>query len=75
MLCKYKNIFGEPKKGVHKYRFLNMAAVDLILTVFLAILISYYSKKNFIIVFFILIIISILVHKIFCVNTTLTDIF
>jgi hypothetical protein len=75
MLCKYKNIFGEPKKGVHKYRFFGMAAVDLFLTILLAILIAYFYKKNVIIVFFILIIISILVHKLFCVDTTLTNIF
>jgi hypothetical protein len=75
MLCKYKNIFGEPGKGVHSYRFMNMAGVDLFLTIFLAIIIAYFSKKNVIIVFFILIVLSIFVHKIFCVETTLTKIF
>jgi len=27
MLCKYKNALGEPKKGVHSYRVLNLAIV------------------------------------------------
>ena len=29
---KYRNILGEPGKGVHRFRFLNSAVVDYILT-------------------------------------------
>ena len=35
-LCIYKDIFGIPKKGVHKYRIFNIAFVDLLLTILLA---------------------------------------
>jgi len=31
-LCKYKNYFGEPGKGVHSYRIFNIAMVDVIQT-------------------------------------------
>ena len=33
---KYKNILGELGKGVHRFRFLNSAVVDYILTTFLS---------------------------------------
>ena len=39
MFCKYKNILGEPKKGLHNYRFLGVAVVDLLLTILLAYII------------------------------------
>ena len=41
-LCKYKNSLGIPGKGVHSYRFLDLAIVDVIMTIIGAILISYF---------------------------------
>ena len=74
-LCKYRNLFGKPGKGVHSLRVLNVAVVDLGATILLAVLISWYFKKNFLLnflfVFLILMIIAIIVHRIFCVNTSL----
>jgi len=32
-LCKYKDIFGKPNTGAHKYRFLGVAIIDVILTI------------------------------------------
>jgi len=72
-LCKYSNIFGKPKEGVHKHRFLGFASVDLFATLLVSYLISLKIKKSIIYIFLILIIISIIVHRIFCVNTTLTS--
>ena len=45
-LCKYKNIFGEPGKGVHKKRIpiLNIAFIDTLLTVIGAWFIYKYFK-------------------------------
>ena len=37
MLCDYKNILGEPNKGLHKYRIFNIAIVDVLLTIVLLI--------------------------------------
>ena len=35
-LQKYKNIFGKPGKGIHRFRICNIVIVDVILTFFLA---------------------------------------
>ena len=42
LLCPYKDIFGQPKRGVHKYRLFGLAFVDLLLTFIGAILLAYY---------------------------------
>lgn len=73
-LCKYSNVFGAPGEGSHKYRIGGLAAVDLIATAGLAFLLTRFAvrKKDFIsffIVFIILILVGILAHEAFCVNT------
>jgi fatty-acid desaturase len=68
---KYKNIFGKEGEGAHSIRFLNLAIVDVILTVIGALLISYFIKVNFFIIFIILMLIAIILHRLFCVNTTI----
>jgi len=72
LLCPYKDILGKPNTGVHSYRILNIAIVDVIATLLLAIIISFISKQNVLLIFCILIIISLFIHKLFCVDTTLT---
>ena len=75
-LCKYKDIFGKPGEGAHKYRIFNIAIVDVILTIILGIVIHrialYFNVKIcvwwFILAMFILGIIS---HRLFCVKTTI----
>lgn len=74
-LCEYRYIFGKEKKGVHSYRFLDIAIVDTLLTFILSLAISYYFKINLIFVFVLLIILSVVIHRIFCVDTTLTKMF
>lgn len=74
-LCQYRHIFGKEKKGIHSYRFLDIAIVDTLLTFILSLAISYYFKINLIFVFVLLIILSIIIHRIFCVDTTLTKMF
>jgi hypothetical protein len=71
MLCKYKHIFGIPGKGLHKYRIFNIAIIDVVLTIILAIIISYLLKINFIITLIILFLVGIIMHRIFCVRTTI----
>ena len=70
-LCSYRGIFGNPGEGVHKYRFMGLAIVDVLLTIVFACLTAWIMKWNTfytIIVFFLLGIIS---HRIFCVRTTI----
>lgn len=74
-LCKYKDIFGKVGEGAHSLRFFNFAVVDTLLTLVLAYIINLYLKTNFLVVFIVLIIFSIIIHRIFCVETTLTKMF
>ena len=71
-LCIYKDIFGKVGTGVHSLRLFNIAIVDTLLTLVLAYIINSELKSNLLFVFFILIIFSILIHRAFCVETTLT---
>jgi len=70
-LCKYKDILGEPGKGVHSYRIFNIAIVDVILTILVALLISYFFKFNFWYTLIILFLLGIVMHRLFCVRTTI----
>jgi hypothetical protein len=71
MTCIYKDLFGLPNTGIHSYRLLNFAIVDVSLTVMAGVILSYIYKihlMNGIIIFFIL---GIILHRLFCVNTKL----
>jgi len=73
-LCKYKNIFGKPNEGVHSYRIFNLAIVDILMTIFLAYLISIFFKVSFLYTCIFLFILGIILHKLFCVRTTVDKI-
>ncbi len=70
-LCKYKDILGEPGKGAHSYRIFNIAIVDVILTILVALLISYFFKFNLWYTLIILFLLGIVMHRLFCVRTTI----
>ena len=76
ILCQYKDALGKPNEGVHSYRIFNMAAVDLAMSAAAAGVIAYNYGHNiytsFIIILFIILITSTIVHKSFCVETPLT---
>ena len=69
-LCKYKNALGQPGKGVHSYRLFGVAIVDVIMTIVAAYLISYFFKYSFIYTTIILFVLGIILHRLFCVRTT-----
>ena len=69
-LCKYKNALGEPNKGIHSYRFMGVAIMDVIITILAAYLISIFFKYNFIYTTLVLFILGIILHRLFCVRTT-----
>ena len=69
MLCKYKHIFGEPNKGIHSYRIFDIAIIDLFATIVVAYIISKKYKYSFLNIFTILLIIAVIIHRLFCVNT------
>ena len=77
-LKKYKDIFGKPNEGVHSHRILGMVSVDLFMTFIASCLISLAITKEIaniigILYSFIgLMILGLIMHLIFGVDTTLT---
>ena len=69
-LCKYKDIFGKPKEGAHSYRIFDIAIVDVIFTILGAIIIAYIFNLDYTNTIIILFILGIVMHRIFCVETT-----
>ena len=69
ILKEYKNIFGEPGKGVHSYRLLDAALVDHISTILLAMFITYIYKIPLELTIPICYIVGILFHYLFGVET------
>jgi hypothetical protein len=64
-------IFGRPYEGVHRYRLFGVAAVDFIFTCLAALAIAYYTNVSFAYVLIILLILGIIAHYVFYVNTAL----
>ena len=71
MLCQYKNALGVPKEGIHKYRIFGFAAADIVMTIIGAWIISLLTKICYWKVLLTLFIAGIILHRIFCVKTTL----
>jgi hypothetical protein len=82
-LCQYKDLFGKPREGAHSYRFMDIAVVDVIMTLVVVYLLSlWYGNtkdvrlwgtiewKRFWCVCITTFLIGILAHKLFCVDTT-----
>jgi len=69
--CPYKNMFGKSGEGVHAYRIANIAVMDVMMTVIVAVVLS----KIFMIAFWKmlvgLLILGIVVHRQLCVRTTI----
>jgi hypothetical protein len=70
-LCKYKNLLGIPNKGIHSYRFMGIAIADVIMTIIGAIIISFFLKVSFVFTCISLFILGIILHRLFCVRTTI----
>ena len=72
MLCKYKNILGKPDQGVHSYRIFNIAYIDVLFTIIGAYIIYLFIPKiNYFVILISLFILGIILHRIFCVRTTI----
>lgn len=68
--CPFKNILGKPNEGVHSYRFANVAIVDVIMTIIVAFIISVLFAIPFWKVLGVSFILGIVLHRFFCVRTT-----
>jgi len=74
MSCPFKNyseIFGKPNEGAHSYRFFNLAIIDVILTIIGSFIIAKLFNLNFLLVLLFIFILGIILHRLFCVNTTI----
>jgi Na+/melibiose symporter-like transporter len=69
-LCAYKDALGKPRQGIHSYRLFGVAIADVILTILGAMLIAYFSKYDFYKILIALFILGIILHRLFCVRTT-----
>jgi len=69
-LCKYRDILGRPKEGVHSRRILDIAVVDVVLTLVVAALITWYSQIPLWQTSLALFAAGIVLHRAFCVRTT-----
>jgi len=72
MYCKYSDIFGKVKTGIHSYRVFDIAIMDVILTFIGAFLLQLlFPNINFFVILLMLFIIGIGLHRLFCVRTTI----
>jgi hypothetical protein len=69
-LCKYRDIFGKVGEGIHSYRFFNIAIADVLQTIIGALILSYITKWSFWWVLGGLFLLGIILHRLFCVPTT-----
>ena len=68
-LCKYKDIFGQPGKGVHQYRIFDIAIVDVLVVVLFGWIISYVTHYRLAYVLAGVFLLGIVAHRLFCVRT------
>jgi hypothetical protein len=72
MLCQYKDILGKPGQSIHSYRIFNIAYVDVLFTIIGAYIIYLFIPKiNYFVILISLFILGIILHKIFCIRTTI----
>jgi len=70
-LCLYSDIFGKPNTGLHKLRLFDIAIIDVVATFIFAWLFYFFIGNFSYIVYLIgLFLIGVLMHRLFCVRTT-----
>ena len=68
-LSKYKNIFGEPGKGLHQYKFKGTSVIDYGFTIVVAFIATYYTDIPLVITTIVLLILGILFHSLFGIRS------
>ena len=69
-LCKYKHMFGKIGEGIHSYRILDIAIMDVIQTILLGLFLAWITKIS---VYYTIpgsFLLGIVAHRLFCVRTT-----
>ena len=74
MSCPYANLLGEPGKGIHGIRLGGVALVDLLLTIGIAVGLSYIPGSPPLTLWIVwLILLAMLLHSIFCTRTSVNE--
>ena len=73
MFCNYSEIFGKVGEGLHSYRLFNVAIIDVIFTIIGAYFLqkNFFQKYTYTEVLLGLFILGIVLHRLFCVRTTI----
>jgi hypothetical protein len=73
MPCKYSEIFGKVGEGAHSYRLFDIAIVDVIFTIIGAYIIHvlFLPQYKFVYILAGLFALGIVLHRFFCVRTTI----
>lgn len=69
-LCQYKDMLGVPNEGLHSYRVANIAIVDVLMTIAGSYVVSRVFKTSFLWTLLFFFLLGIVLHKVFCVDTT-----
>ena len=71
--CPYSELLGKVGEGVHSYRIFDLAIIDILLTIVFSVIIRdiYFKKTEYYKVIFWMFILGIVLHRIFCVRTTI----
>ena len=72
-LAKYKDIFGKPGEGVHRFRILDVAAVDYTLTIAGSMLLAWGTKLPLVLATILMFTVGILLHWAFGVKTSAVE--
>jgi hypothetical protein len=71
-LCWAKDTFGKPNEGLRKqYRVFNISMVDLIPSIIAGLILAKVTNIKYIYGVLIVLILGIIFHRIFCVETTI----
>lgn len=71
MSCRYKDALGVPREGVHSYRLFNIALADVGLLLLFAWLVKFLASTSYALAVLISFLIGVVLHRVFCVRTTL----
>lgn len=72
ILCPYRYIFGKPEEGIHSLRVYNIAINDVIMSLIGAYLLCVSFPKVPKYYFFVgIFVLGIVLHRLFCVRTTI----
>ena len=66
----FKDIFGKPNTGIHKIKLGDTSIIDYFATIIGAMIISYYTDIPLVIMTIMLLLLGILLHILFGVNTS-----